>query len=91
MTYVKIILALFQIIEAILDWSKEQRFKQEGADEEIAKAAIRTLQKTEYAKRMLTQAHSMSESDILVYLQSLEPAGNGQLLSDVSAPNPTKG
>ena len=91
MTYVKLILALFQIIEAILDWSKEQRFKQEGADEEIAKAAIRTLQKTEYAKRMLTQAHSMSESDILDYLQSLEPAGNGQLLPDVSAPNPTKG
>jgi hypothetical protein len=90
MAYVKIILALFQIIEAILDWSREQRYKQEGADEEIAKAAIRTLQKTEYAKRMLTQAHSMSESDILDYLQSLEPVSDGQLLPNVSTVDPAK-
>lgn len=90
MAYVKIILALFQIIEAVLDWSREQRYKQEGADEEIAKAAIRTLQKTEYAKRMLTQAHGMSESDILGYLQSLEPTGDGQLLPNVPATDTAK-
>jgi hypothetical protein len=91
MSYIKIILALLQIVDAILDWSKERRFKQEGADEEIARAAIRVLQKTEYSKRMLTQARSMSESDILDYLQSLEPVSDGRLLPNIPATDPAKG
>lgn len=73
MAYVKIIAALLQIIEAILDWSKEQRYKQEGADEEIAKASIRILQRTEYANRTLRDLAGKSESDVLGVLRSFEP------------------
>ena len=73
MAYVKIILALLQIVEAILDWSKEKRLKQDGADEEIAKATARILQKTAFSKKALGEAAGMSESDILDYLRKLEP------------------
>jgi hypothetical protein len=73
MTYVKIIMALLQIVEAVLDWSREQRFRQEGADEEIAKASIRILQRTEYANRSLGDFTGKSESDVLSFLRSLEP------------------
>lgn len=76
MSYVKIILALLQIVDAILDWSRAQRFRQEGADEEIARAAMRVLQKTEFANRALKDFNNKSESDVLDYLRSLEPKGN---------------
>lgn len=86
MTYVKIILALLQIVEAILDWSKEKRLRQEGVDEEVARATARILQKTTFAKKTLGEANGMSESDILDYLRSLEP--DGQLLPSVRPADP---
>lgn len=90
MAYVKIILALLQIIEAILDWSKEKRLRQEGVDEEIARATARILQKTTFAKKTLSEANGMSESDILDYLRKLEP-DDGQLLPNVSTTHPKQG
>lgn len=90
MTYVKIILALLQVIEAILDWSKEKRLRQEGVDEEIARATARILQKTTFAKKTLGEANGLTESDILDYLRSLEP-GYGQLLSGIQPPDPRQG
>jgi hypothetical protein len=89
--YVKIILALLQIIEAILDWSKEKRLKQEGADEEIARATARILQKTTFAKKTLGEANGMSESAILDFLRGFEPEGDGQLLPNVPATHPKQG
>lgn len=73
MSYVKVIMALLQIVDAILDWSKERRFRQEGVDEEIARASMRILQKTEFANRTLQDFNNKSESDVLDYLRSLEP------------------
>jgi hypothetical protein len=91
-TWVNIVLALLRIVDAILDWSEKSQLRQEGADEEIAKAAIRVAQKTGFAKKTLIQFTGMSESDVLDYLRSLEPAdGNGQLLPNLHPTDPAEG
>lgn len=87
MAWVKIVLALLQIVEAILDWSKESRLRQEGADEEIQRATARILQKTTFAKKTLAEANGMSESDILEWLRN-NPS-DGQLLRSVPTTDTT--
>jgi hypothetical protein len=70
--WVQIALALLKVVNAVLDYTKYERARQDGVDEEIARESAKILQKTEFAKKVLAEftANSGSADD---FLRSLEP------------------
>ena len=74
-TWIQIALACMRLAEAFLDRARTIRDMKAGADEEIAKAAMRILEKSNYAKKALEdfRANPGSADD---FLRSLEPRDN---------------
>lgn len=70
--WVQIALACLRIVNAILDYTRDARAKQEGVDEEIARETAKILQKTEFGKKALEEFTRVpgSADD---FLRSLEP------------------
>ena len=70
--WTQIILALLKIVDAILDYTRYERAKQDGVDEEIAREAAKILQKTEFAKRAL-EGFASKPGSADEFLRELEP------------------
>jgi len=70
--WVQIVLALLKIVDAILDYTRYERAKQAGVDEEIARETAKILQKTEFAKKAL-EGFTNKPGSADEFLRELEP------------------
>lgn len=68
-----VILLALKIINHIMGAVNREKWMQAGADEEIAKAALAVLQKTEAGKKIMERVNAMSEQDVDAGLRGLEP------------------
>lgn len=70
--WLRVGLALLQIVNKILDYTAAERARQEGRDEEIARESAAILKKTEAGKRYLDEfTRNPGSSDD--FLRKLEP------------------
>lgn len=71
--WIKIALLLLDIVDKIVNWTREQNMINQGRDEEIARATAAILSKTEYAKNVRAKIASMDDKAVDAALRDLEP------------------
>ncbi len=68
----QIILLVLQLLDRMLAYGQQQKWINQGKDEEIAKQAVEVLRKTDYAKRAMDEAVAMSTDAVDKRLRDLE-------------------
>ncbi len=68
----QIILLVLQLLDRMVAYGQQQKWINQGKDEEIAKQAVEVLRKTDYAKRAMEEAAAMSTDTVDKRLRDLE-------------------
>ncbi len=67
----RIILLTMQLLDRMLKYGQQQSWISEGRDQEIAKAAVEVLRKTEYAKRAMEEFSTTTDDAVDKFLRDL--------------------
>lgn len=73
MDIIALVLAILKFVNWLMDTVGREKLKQDGRDEEIARATASILAKTEYARAIRDKIASMDEATVDDALRDLEP------------------
>lgn len=73
MNIVSLILALLKFVNNLMNMVEREKFRQDGRNEEIARAAESIHRKTEAGKKIWEKVDAMSEKEVDDALRNLEP------------------
>ena len=71
----KLVLALLQLANLFMDWSRTEKDRKAGADEEVARAALAVLQKTEHGKKIAERIDALGEQELGNLIDQLASRG----------------
>ncbi len=69
--WAQLILLTLQIADTMLKYGLQQKWINEGRDQEIAKSAVEVLRKTEYAKKAVEEFSDAKPSAVDDFLRNL--------------------